>query len=449
MLLALALALIAHRTPAADLPPSLFEELASMRSAGDVDRDGTGDVLVPFRDSAGIGQVRVLSGADGSVLLRLTGASAGDGFGYSMASVGDLDGDGYPEIAVGARGGVGRQLDENGNELMRVRHDDLQAYVRVFSGKDGRVLREIPHVFIVASAGDFDGDGRPEILLGGGDGDRRTDGEVLVYSVAKGKTLLEIHPAGGPGPEAREPLHKSFSASCADLGVLDPGGSRCIVVAEPEFGPIENPRGRAVLLDANSGKSRAETGETLGPHLDGLGSSLALAGDLDGDGVVDLLLGAPKRGVRAVSGRTLRTLFTIYSPTIDDPTWGFATNLDVLPDIDGRGRPDIVVGADKDPGLFDVGLAYVYSGEDGELIRKLHFSERDGVEVCTLRDPKGNSTDAVALRIRTRNPENPPKWNDSEKEQDVLRIVSARDGKTLREFDLRRVVEKPPASKEK
>src|SRR5262245_41990624 len=149
-----ALALSLGSPSVLDLPPSI-EALSSIRAAGDANGDGTCDVLVADRDASGAERVRIVSGSDGSILRELRGRKPGDWFGFSMACVGDIDGDSVPEIAVGARGGE-FSYQEDGLELWRVRQDEEQAYVRLFSGRDGRILKEFEKDFICGRAGDFD-----------------------------------------------------------------------------------------------------------------------------------------------------------------------------------------------------------------------------------------------------------------------------------------------------
>ena len=77
-----------------------------MSGAGDVNGDGFADLIVGAQtdSSNGVsrGSARVLSGIDGSVLYNFDGDSAGDGFGGSVSSAGDINGDGVADFFVGA-----------------------------------------------------------------------------------------------------------------------------------------------------------------------------------------------------------------------------------------------------------------------------------------------------------------------------------------------------------
>jgi hypothetical protein len=78
---------------------------SSVASAGDVDGDGTNDVVVGHYGAPGgvyAGRVRVHSGATGAVVFTLAGSAAGDQFGASVDGAGDVNGDGFADVIVGA-----------------------------------------------------------------------------------------------------------------------------------------------------------------------------------------------------------------------------------------------------------------------------------------------------------------------------------------------------------
>ena len=78
----------------------------AVAGAGDVDQDGIPDILSSgwYRSEQGTpyGRVYILSGATGKRLGSITSFEEGDGFGYTIVSLGDLTGDGVPEIAISA-----------------------------------------------------------------------------------------------------------------------------------------------------------------------------------------------------------------------------------------------------------------------------------------------------------------------------------------------------------
>jgi len=115
---------------------------ASVDGAGDIDLDGTDDVIA---GAPGIDAAYVFSGANGAILLTLAPGAGGE-FGTAVCGIGLADGDGVPDLAVGATVGVG---------------------LWVFSGSDGSILWTASDVSrALGAVGDIDGDGRDDLIGG-------------------------------------------------------------------------------------------------------------------------------------------------------------------------------------------------------------------------------------------------------------------------------------------
>ena len=136
---------------------------AAVGGAGDINLDGNDDVIVGafLEDSvvADAGAVRVFSGRDGHVLLTFAGLESGAQFGRVVSGGGDVDGDGVPDVAIGAPAD-----DSAGLNAGRV---------RVYSGAGGTLLLDLSGEqagdrfgSAVALAGDLDLDAHAELLVG-------------------------------------------------------------------------------------------------------------------------------------------------------------------------------------------------------------------------------------------------------------------------------------------
>lgn len=339
----------------------------SVAGAGDVDRDGCDDFIVGAvndpKKALQAGSASVYSGRTGKMLHTWTGDGGKDLFGNRVAGAGDVDKDGIPDLIVGAPCGKNRQGIRTG-------------YARVFSGKNGATLFTLcgTHVdqlygYAVMGVGDINGDGHADFMLGSphDQTNGKDAGSVQVFS---GKDATRIYTFYGVAND-----HAGRALDSA--GDVDRDG-RPDLIYGGEATIHKDIAGQARVISGRTGML-IHTFRGV-PRVDEFAMSVGGVGDVNGDGHSDLIVGAPsgfdpnKRQTgyaRLFSGKDGTLLATIHGST---PGSYFGYYVSGAGDVNRDGVPDLVIGAHLTSSQAPLaGLAQIVSGRRLPLTSDVHL----------------------------------------------------------------------------
>ncbi len=347
----------------------------------------------PVLDQAKISQTE--GGFSGQMLFS--------GFGFSATSVGDLDGDGRDELAVGSPWLFDDAEDfETGGVwiLFPATFDSLASEQRIQSnvgGFSGLLDQDDFFGASVAALGDLDGDLVPDIAVGSAfDDDGGTDrGAVWILFMNSDGTVRDhtkiSQTSGGFGGTLSD--DDWFGRSISVIGDLD--GDLVVDIAvghdRADDNGFVNCGAVWILFMNTDGSVRDEAritssegwpGNDLGSN-NYFGRSVSWLGDLDGNGITEIAVGEPRDsdgngtpgavwvlsvgpGGSVVGQQKISTLEGGFLGEIEDSDQ-FGESCVALPDLDGDGVPELVVGADgDDDGAPQAGAAWLlYLDSDG------------------------------------------------------------------------------------
>lgn len=349
------------------------------RRVGDLDADGVIDFVATAPTfNSGAGKIYVYSSKTGKLLFQIAG-SKGYRLGNSAVGLGDVNGDGIPDVVAGAPSANGK-----GKAI-------------IYSGKDGTVVREIAGStpgaqfgYEVGELGDINGDDVPDLLVGeyAGNGDQAGSGRAIAYSGKTGELLFELN-----GKKKGD----NFGNAAAAIGLED--GASLLAIGAQNAGPQN--RGRVYVYEIRDAKPELKftiKGDQSSVNLGQM--FISFPGDLNQDGIPDIYASDFSDNSRVTGGGKVvihsgadgSELLAIRGSV---PGEGLGTSPSDAGDVDGDGIGDLVIGAWQNrEGAASGGKVYLYSCAGGGRLLDSWTCKQGGdtlgFDACGIGDVDGD-----------------------------------------------------------
>jgi hypothetical protein len=338
----------------------------TVASAGDVNGDGYADVAIgAYNYQKGVGKVYVYlggrAGLSSTPSWSVEGATVGDYLGYSVASAGDVNHDGYADLIVGVP-----QLGI---------YNSPGGYASLYLGGPGGLSTTAQFLkpastasfgSSVASAGDVNRDGYADVIIGDISAGLGTGRASLYLGSKSGLSSSPVWTVVG------EESENNYGCSVASAGDVNGDGYADVLVGAEAYprGTGEYPvaNGKVYLyLGSARGLPTSASWTVVGEFTNlALGSAVASAGDINRDGIADFVLG----GSNGYGGRVYVFLGVRNGLPAKNPSWDLAapaTDGDgafgssvASGDVNGDGYSDVIVG--NYAGDANRGVIHVYRG---------------------------------------------------------------------------------------
>uniref|UniRef100_A0A8J7AB09 FG-GAP repeat protein n=1 Tax=Desmonostoc muscorum LEGE 12446 TaxID=1828758 RepID=A0A8J7AB09_DESMC len=405
----------------------------SVSSLGDINGDGFDDLIigaryaspngqffagksyVVFGSSSGLAAQLNLSSLDGSNGFVINGINEGDLSGTSVSGAGDINGDGFDDLIIGASSATSYVVFGRSNGF------DVSLDLSTLDGSNGFVISSINERlgYSVSSTGDINDDGFDDLIIGASGatsyvvfGSSSSFSAQLNLSSLNGSNGFVINGAVG--------YNDSFPSTSA--GDINGDGIDDLIIGAPGADPNGQPNAGSsyVVFGSSSGfGDRLNVSSLNGSNgfvINGIdagdlsGYSVSSAGDINGDGIDDLIIGAP--GASPNGQRDAGSSYVVFGSSSGFDTSlnlsslngsnGFVINgigrddrsgisLSSAGDINGDGFDDLIIGApDADPnGQSRAGSSYVVFGRSSGFDASLNLSSLNGSNGFVINGNRG------------------------------------------------------------
>ncbi len=370
----------------------------SVSSAGDVNGDGYDDVIVGAPGyNNDEGQAFVFFGSPSGLSTTPDWTTESDQadahFCYSVSSAGDVNGDGFDDVIVGA------SLNEKGQGRAFVYHGSPSGLSlnADWIGYSPQAYSDF--AYSVSSAGDVNGDGFDDVIVGAA-GNLDDEGRAFVF----------FGSASGLSPNAdwtaeSDQESASFGHSVSSAGDVNGDGCDDVIVGAPSYDNVQNNEGGACLFHGSSSGLSTNPDWTAASDWEGacFGSTVSSAGDVNGNGYDDVIVGAPIYGewfpgrafmfFGSASGLSATAFWTHDGLEIDQ----LGTSVSSAGDVNGDGYDDVIVGAPfYENDQYAWGRALVFHGSYFACeIGGVSYSpgETHPDNVCLICNPPGSTSE--------------------------------------------------------
>jgi len=397
---------------------------AAVSTAGDVNGDGYADVIVgaPYYGSGedDEGAARLYLGSETGLETGYDNHDEGNKndaqFGKSVGTAGDVNGDGYADVIVGAPYYT-NDSSEEGMAFVWYGSAGGISTSRDWDAEGDAVNAN--YGYSVATAGDVNGDGYSDIIVGA-PGKNTSGGSAFAYYGSSDSVEDDY---GWNKPSNKENAH--FGHAVASAGDVNGDGYADVIVGGPQWDGGLAFEGIATLyLGSGSGLNIAPSwSKTSNQENAQYGWSVSTAGDVNGDGYDDVIVGAPyydhsqeNEGMVWVYHGNLEDLDSApsWDKESDQANAHFGYDVSTAGDVNGDGYSDVIVGApDIDMGQSDEGAAWVYKGSaDGLISKPIWYAQSDqadaafGYSVSTAGDINADGYFDVIIGA--------PEWNNGQ-----------------------------------